>query len=623
MKRIKAKPRCANPLFVSWLEDWKEEAKSRGSEMQYCFGKALNSLRKCPLPLKSGRECIILENFGPKLCAMLDKKLTEYKLADLDNAASKQEAEVDYNVLVNNANDNNSGNKLPAPHKRGKINAAQEQPAKKIRTPKADAKQNLNDRGSYIPAWRSGGYAILLTLYEKSQDPNFIGYMGKADLQADAQKHCDNSLKKPEPGTRYTAWSSMSTLIEKGLVIRNSNPAKFRLTDAGLAVAMQLSEVDENDALFGSASKSSEATSAREKRFQNIDDDPFLIEAPGNSSRERNERLEFGSILTEDPKVKTILPEKKTNYGNKNTVDRPETLDNNFERTKTSSANERTVVLGPKNFDVVLIVDDRETAGGKTRPKDDATLAELTQSKVRFEVRNLKIGDFTWIARCRDSGEELILPYIVERKRMDDFGGSIKDGRYHEQKFRLKKSGIENVTYLIEHHGNNQFTGLPLTTLYQAATNTLVQDGFNVKYTKCHRDSMFYLASMTVMLTNIYQEKTLVGCEKEDLVSANAADDLIQLMLFKDFNKAAAKVKIFKAREMFIRQLIQLQGLSVEKALAIVDVYPTPTALKNAYDKLGSGGEYLLAGIQFGATKRLLGPVLSKTLHQFYTRKDF
>lgn len=54
--------------------------------------------------------------------------------------------------------------------------------------------------------------------------------------------------------------------------------------------------------------------------------------------------------------------------------------------------------------------------------------------KVLFEVRKLNIGDFAWIARCRITNRELVLPYIIERKRMDDLSSSIMDGRYREQK---------------------------------------------------------------------------------------------------------------------------------------------------------------------------------------------
>lgn len=66
-------------------------------------------------------------------------------------------------------------------------------------------------------------------------------------------------------------------------------------------------------------------------------------------------------------------------------------------------------------------------------PMSDETIRELTNLKVNFEVRHLEVGDFVWVAR-NGCGKELLLPYIVERKRMDDLGKSIKDGRFHEQK---------------------------------------------------------------------------------------------------------------------------------------------------------------------------------------------
>ena len=33
-----------------------------------------------------------------------------------------------------------------------------------------------------------------------------------------------------------------------------------------------------------------------------------------------------------------------------------------------------------------------------------------------------------------DTAEEIVLDFIVERKRLDDLAGSIKDGRFREQK---------------------------------------------------------------------------------------------------------------------------------------------------------------------------------------------
>lgn len=66
----------------------------------------------------------------------------------------------------------------------------------------------------------------------------------------------------------------------------------------------------------------------------------------------------------------------------------------------------------------------------------DVTLKELHASGIPFETRHLSIGDFAWVCeRCDSKGsDELVLPYLVERKRADDLAKSIKDGRFHEQK---------------------------------------------------------------------------------------------------------------------------------------------------------------------------------------------
>lgn len=84
---------------------------------------------------------------------------------------------------------------------------------------------------------------------------------------------------------------------------------------------------------------------------------------------------------------------------------------------------------------------------------------------------------------------------------MDDLGASIKDGRFHEQKFRLRKCGLSNVLYLVEHFGSNKHIGLPLPYLMQALANTRVQDGFKIHFTDSLTNSARFLAMMTKRLT--------------------------------------------------------------------------------------------------------------------------
>lgn len=136
----------------------------------------------------------------------------------------------------------------------------------------------------------------------------------------------------------------------------------------------------------------------------------------------------------------------------------------------------------------------------------DATIQSLEQYKVAYEVRRLSVGDFLWICRdTRDASVELVLPHIVERKRMDDLASSIKDGRFHEQKFRLSDCGLANKIYLIESRGSNAHVGLPLQNLLQAATNTQVHSKFSIKFTDSINDSMFYLSVMTNSLIKMFK----------------------------------------------------------------------------------------------------------------------
>ncbi|KAJ4947284.1 hypothetical protein JOQ06_009320 [Pogonophryne albipinna] len=44
----------------------------------------------------------------------------------------------------------------------------------------------------------------------------------------------------PDLGSKYTAWSSVSTLIQKNLVMKTHNPARYSLTEEGLALGERL-----------------------------------------------------------------------------------------------------------------------------------------------------------------------------------------------------------------------------------------------------------------------------------------------------------------------------------------------------------------------------------------------
>ncbi|XP_030378402.1 crossover junction endonuclease MUS81 [Scaptodrosophila lebanonensis] len=282
---------------------------------------------------------------------------------------------------------------------------------------------------------------------------------------------------------------------------------------------------------------------------------------------------------------------------------------------------ERFVHMDAGSFEIFLLVDTQETSGKNKRVLDQ-TRSYLQSLVVQHEVRRLTVGDFLWIARDA-AGNELVLPYIVERKRMDDLASSIRDGRFHEQKHRLRQCGIPHVIYLIEDYGDNQHVGLPLDSLEQALVNTRIHCGFHVVRTDNHYRSMSYLAGVTRTLVLLYGAKFLHSVDKQSLHPICPSDARVGLLKFRALYEDSARNAQLTVREVFVQQLLQIHSLSLERALAIVERYPTPRLLLDAYAvcETAAEGRRLLASIPCGPLQRPLGEQLSQCIYEFYTNE--
>ncbi|XP_077312198.1 structure-specific endonuclease subunit MUS81 isoform X1 [Lithobates pipiens] len=456
-------------------------------------------------------------------------------------------------------------------------------------SPTKKKKTDGKKQREYVPQKRSGGYAVLLTLYKNSKNPNSKGYMTKAELQREAQSLCDKSFTLVDPNSKYTAWSSVSTLIQKELVIKTHSPARYSLTDKGLELAQRLEGADpllegKNSVVGHSDSHSSDE----------VPDDVNNVGIQANPA-----------IVI--PQYTTFCPPSETQQL------RADPVLNSYHHVPDFT-------LLPGHFNVILCVDFIETTGGAAHKKQEL-VSELKKNGVNFDVRKLHIGDFLWIAQQKvhpvpgqlriPQPQELVLDYVIERKRMDDLCGSIIDGRFREQKFRLKKCDLLHPIYLVEDHGSAQHLSIPEATLQQATVNTQVVDGFFIKRTKDVRESAAYLTIMTRYLQNMYMNKTLLSCTKEEASKCNRA---IQhdaqsciLMEFKEFNEGAMKNKAQTVKEVFARQLMQISGVSGEKAAAILERYNTPASLLSAYENCSSAEEKekLLSSVKCGKLQRI------------------
>ncbi|XP_037613801.1 crossover junction endonuclease MUS81 isoform X1 [Sebastes umbrosus] len=608
--RKRALPSCPNPLFLQWLTELRDEAKEKKLKIQYTYQKAISSLNKYPLPLENAKEAKILQNFGDGICKILDDKLQRYRR---DNGSDAPIHSLPEGAPPPGRPDNNS----LAPSR--KKNAAGDQG--KDKGGRGGGKKKKRE---YVPQKRSGGHAVLLTLYRQSQIPGSKGYMFKMELQTEAQQLCDKSFTVPDLGSKYTAWSSVSTLIQKNFVIKTHNPARYSLTEDGLALAERLESVEPGtkDSLEGDRE---EARSETEVDEEGEDGGPELVDLTASDDDEE-EKEENRIHTTERP---TCVAEPRSEVDVMSFPGKPQ-------NAQPTSRKPNAGCLLPGAYEIILCVDFIETTGGSSHRKQEL-VKELQRNGVNFDIRKLNVGDFLWVAREKvapvpgqlraPEGRELVLDYIIERKRMDDLCGSIIDGRFREQKFRLKRCGLRRPCYLVEECGSAaSHLSLPETTLQQAIVNTQVVDGFFVKRVQDVRESAAYLTVMTRYLIKLYQNCTLI-CRSRELEGDGGSDEeeesgtpSCSLISFAEFNYGAIKNKCQTVKEVFARQLMQVSGLSGDKAAAILEQYSTPHSLLTAYDRCAGEAqkEKLLSSIRYGKLKRNLGPALSRTVYQLY-----
>ena len=261
------------------------------------------------------------------------------------------------------------------------------------------------------------------------------------------------------------------------------------------------------------------------------------------------------------------------------------------------------IVLPPGSFSVNLVLDNREV---RTKVDRDYVSEQLSKLGTPAVVRSLPLGDIHWVAkvhdpallsRCGEEGDEIALDWIVERKRLDDLVSSITDGRFSEQKFRLRRSGIKNVVYLIEHftlsQDNMDKYGEAISS---AVASTQVVNGYFVKRTEKLDESIRYLSDLTTLLKSIHESKPLYIIPTtaldtstyrhllDDLRTKPAHRDRHYGITFASFESMASKSDTLTLRDVYLKMLMCTRGISGDKALAIQKVWPSPRAFVEAFD---------------------------------------
>lgn len=330
-----------------------------------------------------------------------------------------------------------------------------------------------------------------------------------------------------------------------------------------------------------------------------------------------NRQLEVANLLKDSKKInqqinkvaETVKSKKKKSVKTQQHKQKIQTIQN---------VNTR-VTLHPGTFKIILIIDTQET-NGKNGKCLDETRSQLMKMNVEYEVRRLVLGDFLWIARESMSGEELILPYIVERKRIDDLAGSIRDGRFHEQKHRLKYCNIDNIIYLIESYPDDN-VGIPIDSLKQALCNTMMHNRFVVVQVTDNLKTVAFLRDLTHFMNEQFSDKILQSIDHEESDDDEIdGTETIKLLKYQTLSTESSQNHDLSVREIFIQQLLQLHSLTLEKALAITDIYPSPKSLLEAYNgcETITKARNLLANFRYGPLERQIGEKTSSIVYDYY-----
>ncbi|KAL2834946.1 ERCC4 domain-containing protein [Aspergillus cavernicola] len=581
---------CANPLLLGWIKEWLEKAREHNTKGFTVYKKAYESMKACPLEFQHPSEAQQLNGLGPKLCQRLTDNLKDYCA---ENGLPMPE---DPRTAVARSKRTSDGT------------AADKQPAKKPRKAK-----------TYAPALRSGPYALILAL--GSLDENSNQNMTKAQLIETAQPYCDSSFTAPTDPTKFfTAWNSMKSLLQKELVYTQGHPLKkYSLTEEGWEVAK---------AIMKTTQKSNQNTLYFAGQLDVTMNGPSISQRDNIGSRSN-------SGLGSNTAGSELLD--RLNYNGHQSI---------MEEDATGDSTVTPIAIPPDSFTVQLVLDTREVRTSKDR---DYISNELIRKSITPEVRALEVGDTMWVAKFHDptflskygeEGDEIMLDWIIERKRLDDLIGSIKDGRFHEQKFRLRRSGIKNVIYLVEefsatHESNVDTAQKHYEMVSSAIASTQVVNNYFVKRTKNLDDTIRYLARMTFLLRSLYSSSNSTTTPTNTLsllptrhlhLSTSYLDTLETLrsqspnttfgVTFPTFCTIASKSDALTLRDIFLKMLMCTRGVTGDKALEIQRRWTTPQAFIRAFEGLDAKDRETLVADNVNSMvgRKNIAKVLSKKI---------
>lgn len=528
-----------NLLFAGWLESRTEELMKKGSKLAYAYGKALDKVKNYPEAITTSKQLKSIQFVGEKIFLLLCTKLKNHCA---ENGITPPAG------FENYVADKVGGKRLQELDEEGRT--------KKRRVT------------NWVPKRRSGSWAILISLYKRDK---LRRGMRKEDVIAGATEYCDTSFtSNPAARDFYSAWDGIKTLLRRELVdCVGRAPKVYVLTDSGFTMAQLILQQEGVE-----SSPVREADMSYDNGIRVTPVSKFTSEMP---------------LSTESDVLQNLFvpPEPASSPCRSKSHDRVHKV---FDDVPYD-------IWMPDEYEIVLIMDNREV---RSLTERDFFHRRIVSNNVKCEVRSLSVGDVLWIAKHKKTGREVTLNYVCERKRLDDLAMSIKDGRFVEQKNRLRKSGLRNIYYLVEEGGLGDVERIVEMRKAIETSISMVITVSNLFLQRFRRtdDTIEWLVTMTEILKEKYSTCRLTVLKPQTVNSQN--EYLQMLENFREefegpdkfyecvhtvavYQATMAKTNMMTVKEMFILMLMLVRGISLEKAVTIQNHFGTPKKLLQYY----------------------------------------
>ena len=564
------------PNLIEWIEEEAITATRRGLKTVDLYNKILKQLRIFPLPIYDLKTLKLIRFIGNKTAEQLRKKVVSHcNEQDIPVPRGFMEVAEKHRIDMEEFT-----------HNLGSATSSSNGPA----TKKARKSGSTKSKGTakYIPKQRSGGFAIMIALYLHDRNQNG---MTKDQIIKLATPYCDRSFTNNSASKEYySAWSSINTIIKHELItVTGRSPKIYYLTEEGKILAEQL-----KNAIGVSSSPATERAgiSAIERSFDNgvRFESSFEVSFDGSSPLR---------ILSSSPIRRINNPahtnkyiQQALNNMNKNTA--PESASYSHDAENRRFDGVRYEIWRKEDYDVVLYIDNREIRSDQER---DHFQRRLSMMDVSCEVKVLSSGDAIWVAKNRVNGMHAVLNYLCERKRLDDLCDSIKDGRFKEQKTRMKKTGIKHCYYLVEEMitFNDKVNDI-IDSIQSSVAQTMTSARLYLRRFRDIDETTAFLASNTRAIESFKSD--LIVLKPDDIKNQQNYLDILTkfrskfevskqgyecVHLFSSFQDMMGKTNQMTVKEMYMLMLMTIRGLSLDKAVVLQNRFPTPKSLLEFY----------------------------------------